>query len=65
VIGAGTPAADKAILFVRDASRDNLTDGEPVLVSVHIRTGAIAVNPVDISSGDYYSFTRDPSNSGM
>jgi prepilin-type N-terminal cleavage/methylation domain-containing protein len=65
VVGQGTATADKIILWVRDATRDNVTDGEPVLVSIQVRTGMVASNPVDVTGTDKYSFTRDPRASGM
>jgi hypothetical protein len=65
VIGHGTQGNDKIILFVRDSSRQKVTDGEPVLIAVQIGTGFIGGYPVDVSSGDYYSNTRDPHASGL
>lgn len=66
VIGQGTAGSDKVVLFVADLTRDTpTTDGEPALVVVNIRTGAIGVQPVDVSSGNPYSFTQDPRSSGM
>jgi prepilin-type N-terminal cleavage/methylation domain-containing protein len=66
VVGKGTSSNDKIILWVRDATQDSPTDGEPALVTIHIRTGMIAIHPVDLTpGGDPYSFTRDPRNSGM
>lgn len=66
VTGQGVTTTDKIVLFVADLTRDNpTTDGEPALVTVNISTGAIAVQPVDVSSGNAYTFTQDPRASGM
>lgn len=66
VLGQGNPNKDKAVLFVRDMTRDNLTDGDPALVVVNVRTGAIGVQPVDASNPpNYYTFTTDARSSGM
>lgn len=66
VLGQGQPNKDKVILFVRDMTRDNLSDGEPALVVVSVRTGSIAIQPVDPSNPpNYYTFTTDPRSSGM
>jgi prepilin-type N-terminal cleavage/methylation domain-containing protein len=64
VIDQGTRQG-RIILWVRDSSRDSALEGEPVLISIQVRTGMIASNPVDTGSPDPYSFTRDPRASGM
>jgi prepilin-type N-terminal cleavage/methylation domain-containing protein len=65
VIGKGT-LGDKIILYVRDATRDQVTQGEPTLVTIFVRTGLIATHPVDIqNTADFYTFTRDPRSSGL
>lgn len=65
VVGHGTQGNDKILLYVRDSSRKTVTDGEPVLVGIQIGTGFIGGYPVDVSSGDYYTNTRDPHASGL
>jgi hypothetical protein len=64
VIGRGT-AGDKMVMWVRDMSLDTIFDGKPTLISVNVRTGAIAAGPVDPASGDPYSGTRDPRSGGI
>jgi prepilin-type N-terminal cleavage/methylation domain-containing protein len=56
-----------AILWVRDASLDKVTDGDPVLITIYTRTGLIAAHPInpDSSLGDYYLYTRDGRSSGL
>jgi prepilin-type N-terminal cleavage/methylation domain-containing protein len=56
-----------AILWIRDASLDKVTDGDPVLITVYTRTGLIAAHPInpDSSLGDYYLYTRDGRSSGL
>jgi prepilin-type N-terminal cleavage/methylation domain-containing protein len=56
--GIGAPA-DKIILWVRDVSRDDALQGEPALVVIYVRSGTVAVRPVDPSGVDPYHFTRD------
>jgi prepilin-type N-terminal cleavage/methylation domain-containing protein len=63
VVGAGTATNDKIVLFVRDGFRDNVTDGEPVLVLINVLSGKIGAVPVD--PANYYSFTTDPRAGGM
>jgi prepilin-type N-terminal cleavage/methylation domain-containing protein len=65
VIGKVTSSADKVILWVRDGSRQSVFDGEPVLIAVQIGTGMVGAYPVDASSGDPFSNTRDPHASGL
>jgi hypothetical protein len=65
VVGKGTVSSDKIILWVRDTSKPNVTDNGPVLISIQVRTGFIGTYDVDMTSGDYYSFARDPHASGM
>jgi hypothetical protein len=66
VVGKGTNSGDKIVLFVRDMTLDHVWDGDPGLVVVNPRTGAIAVQPVDPTNPpNYYTFTTDPSSSGM
>jgi prepilin-type N-terminal cleavage/methylation domain-containing protein len=65
VIGRGTVASDKIILWVRDSTKPNPTDNDPVLVSVQVRTGFIGTYEVDQTSGDPYSNARDPQAGGM
>jgi hypothetical protein len=73
VIGMGTTTSDKIELYVCDSTRNGLTDsgmptnGDPALVVVNIRTGAIAVQPVDPNGTPphYDTFAQDPRASGM
>jgi hypothetical protein len=65
VVGKGTVASDKIILWVRDSTRPNVTDNDPVLIGIQVRTGFIGTYQVDQTSGDYYSFARDPRAGGM
>jgi prepilin-type N-terminal cleavage/methylation domain-containing protein len=58
VIGPAA-AADKVIFWVRDATRDAGSPGEPILIIVYTRTGFVTAHPADLTSGDPYSFTRD------
>jgi prepilin-type N-terminal cleavage/methylation domain-containing protein len=61
----------KIILWVRDSSRDLAFEGEPTLVTVFTRTGAIGAYPVNADSfgntdaRGYYFFTQDGRNSGL
>src|SRR5262249_13601954 len=63
VVGAGTATNDKIVLWVRDGFRDNITDGEPVLVLINVLSGKVGAVPVD--PGNYYSFTTDQRAGGM
>jgi prepilin-type N-terminal cleavage/methylation domain-containing protein len=66
VVGQGTNSGDKIVLYVRDMTLDHIWDGDPGLVVVNPRTGAIAVQPVDPTNPpNYYTFTTDPRSSGM
>jgi hypothetical protein len=75
VMGQGTFSGDKICVMVRDMTRGNNLDGtpsmagDPVFVVVNTRTGAIGVQPVDVSATSspyhYYTFTVDPRSSGM
>jgi prepilin-type N-terminal cleavage/methylation domain-containing protein len=58
-------AQSQVVLWVRDTTRDQPTDNNPVLVNIHARTGFIAVHPINQSGPDPYSFTRDGRLSGM
>jgi type II secretory pathway pseudopilin PulG len=59
VTGLGTSSGDKICLFVRDMTRGNLSTGipslggDPALVVVNIRTGAIAIQPVNSTASGY------------
>jgi prepilin-type N-terminal cleavage/methylation domain-containing protein len=65
VVGRGTKNSNSIILWVRDSTQALPTDNEPVLISIQVRTGFIGTYQVDMTSGDFYSFTRDPRASGM
>jgi len=66
VIGKGS-GNDKVILWLRDVTQDSPTLGNPVLLTINIRTGMTAVQPVDLnpSSPSPYTFTRDGQASGL
>lgn len=69
VVGQGTSTGDNILLWVRDTTRNDSAlpiEGSPLLVSIHTRTGMIAVHPVN--TGDptnYYLFTKDGRSSGL
>jgi type II secretory pathway pseudopilin PulG len=50
---------DKVILYVRDTSYSDVTQGTPTLIVIYVRTGLIAAHPVDTSN------TPDPNNGGQ
>jgi hypothetical protein len=64
-------SAGKIILWVRDSSRDLAFEGEPTLVTVFTRSGAIGAYPVNADSNGktdsrgYYFFTQDGRTSGL
>jgi prepilin-type N-terminal cleavage/methylation domain-containing protein len=70
VIGKGT-GGDKIILWLHDLTQPTLEApdpfaGSPVLISVQVRTGFIAANPVGPKPpGDPFVYTKDPRSSGM
>jgi prepilin-type N-terminal cleavage/methylation domain-containing protein len=71
VVGQGTSTQNKIGLFFRDVTRDNLNDGEPVVLTVNVRTGQIAIFPVDFQNYPNnlkqwvpYNFASDPRASG-
>jgi prepilin-type N-terminal cleavage/methylation domain-containing protein len=49
---------DRAIFWVRDGSRANVTDGEPTLIVVFARTGLTSAFPVDTGSANPYAFAE-------
>jgi prepilin-type N-terminal cleavage/methylation domain-containing protein len=57
--------AGKIILWIRDTSKDPSAPGEQFLVVIQVRTGFIAVHPVDAYSADPYRFTKDARSSGL
>jgi prepilin-type N-terminal cleavage/methylation domain-containing protein len=65
VLGWGTAQTDRIILWVRDVTLDSQTDGDPRLVVINVRTGFIAVHPIDAVSGNYYTFATDNRSSGL
>jgi prepilin-type N-terminal cleavage/methylation domain-containing protein len=64
LVGRGQ-GSDRVILWVRDATQASVFDGEPTLVTVYGRTGFIAAQPVDPTSGNPYSYTLDGRASGF
>jgi hypothetical protein len=66
VVGKGTTSNDIIMLWVHDTTRDSPLEGEPLLVTVQIRTGMIATQPVDVGNPlNPYRFARDASASGL
>ncbi len=74
VVGQGTTTGGNIILWVRDVTKeDNVLppvppEGSPLLVSIHTRTGLVAVHPVNTAAttpNDYYLFTTDGRSSGL
>jgi prepilin-type N-terminal cleavage/methylation domain-containing protein len=65
VVGKGTVASDKIILWVRDSTTTKATDHDPALVTVQVRTGFLGTYQVDTVSTDPYSYARDPRAGGM
>ncbi len=57
--------AGKIIFWVRDTSKDPSAPGEQFLVVIQVRTGFIAVHPVDAYSGLPYRFANDDRSSGL
>jgi prepilin-type N-terminal cleavage/methylation domain-containing protein len=62
LMGAKQQSGDP-ILWVRDSSFDDFTQGEPTLIAIY-QTGLIAAHPISLN-GDYYSFTKDGRSSGL
>ena len=56
----------KIILWVSDTTQtaQNVNTSEQSLIVVYARTGLIAAFPVDTTSGDPYSYTKDPRAAG-
>jgi prepilin-type N-terminal cleavage/methylation domain-containing protein len=65
VVGRGTVASDKIILWVRDSTAPKATDHDPALVTIQVRTGFLGTYQVDTTSGDPYSYARDPRAGGL
>ena len=57
----------KVILWVYDISQTSPYAGEPTLITVFCRTGAVAAFPVNTNPavGDYYQFTKEGRYSGL
>jgi hypothetical protein len=51
-------AFETLVLRVRDTTQDITTDGDQTLLAIYTRTGLTATYPVDVSSGDPYSFLK-------
>jgi prepilin-type N-terminal cleavage/methylation domain-containing protein len=64
VVGKGTTSNDIIMLWVSDTSRDNPLEGEPLLVTVQIRTGMVGTSPVGPPLNPF-QFARDASSSGL
>jgi prepilin-type N-terminal cleavage/methylation domain-containing protein len=63
VVGQGT-GGDKIILWLHDPKQQTPYGGSPLLVTVQIRTGFIAVQQVG-PNGDPFRYTRDARSSGI
>jgi prepilin-type N-terminal cleavage/methylation domain-containing protein len=72
--GAVLSSSAKLIFWVRNETKDSPYDGDPTLVVVYTRTGAVAAHPVNLPSPptypppngwDLYSFTKDGRSSGL
>jgi prepilin-type N-terminal cleavage/methylation domain-containing protein len=61
VISPGLPSNDLR-LWVRDSTAN---PGDQFIVSIANRTGLIQIQPVDVSSGDPYSFSKNPYSNGF
>jgi hypothetical protein len=69
------PTGPSIILWVRDVTKDQVTDGDPTVVTTYVRTGFIAAHPVDIQGyqnfllgvpgATPYTFTLDGRSSGL
>jgi hypothetical protein len=64
LVGAFT-GCDAVVLWVHDTIVSTPTQAFPVLVVIYGKTGFISQQPVDPTSGDYYSFVRAALASGM
>jgi prepilin-type N-terminal cleavage/methylation domain-containing protein len=58
-------SAGKIIYWVRDSSKDSPFDGEPTLIVVYTRTGAVAAQPVNQDVNDPFRFVKDGRSSGL
>ncbi len=62
----GKVSSETVVLWVRDSSLDAVTDGEPLLVTIYIKTGLIAVHPISLPPAPtFYEFTKDGRSSGL
>jgi prepilin-type N-terminal cleavage/methylation domain-containing protein len=57
----------KVVLWVKDVTpaAQNSMNADQTLIAVYTRNGLITAQPVDLSSGNPYSFIQDGSTSGM
>jgi prepilin-type N-terminal cleavage/methylation domain-containing protein len=60
-----TTSAGKVIYWVRNKMKDSPYDGEPTLIVVYTRTGAVAAHSVNPPPGDPFLFTKDGRSSGL
>jgi prepilin-type N-terminal cleavage/methylation domain-containing protein len=65
-LGTGSTTG-RVNLWVRDSLKDSPTDGQPTLITVYARAGAIGAFPVNTDStlGGSYYFSQNGVNSGM
>jgi prepilin-type N-terminal cleavage/methylation domain-containing protein len=54
----------KVVLWVKDVTGDPVT-ADQTLIAVYTRNGLISAQPVNVSSGNPYSFIQDGATSGM
>jgi prepilin-type N-terminal cleavage/methylation domain-containing protein len=64
VIGRGT-AGDALYLWVRDSTVPDPKKGDPTLVTIQVRTGAVLAYPVDNVSPDPYALAKTGRASGL
>jgi prepilin-type N-terminal cleavage/methylation domain-containing protein len=65
--GGTLSTTGKVVLWVRDSIKDSPLDGQPTLITVYSRSGAIGAYPVNSDStlGGPWLFTQNGLNSGM
>jgi hypothetical protein len=69
VTGRKLGLTDKIMLWVRDGTKDAAAPGQMYLVTIQVRTGFIAVHPVQwpitLQNPDPYLYARDNRSSGL
>ena len=52
--------------WVRDKTKDTIYDGEPTLIVIYSRTGAVAAHPIASPPAvDPFQYTKDGRSSGL